>query len=597
VKSLTTGYAGKVAAYQQAFKKLEKKLHGDAITVTEIVVHQILAKSEDTSTRASPLRICISLFLSFLDDMIRIDGMRYAESPYKPDPCLYGTRENVIHNILRWFSRPIDDSNSRVYWLSGGAGCGKSTIACSIAEQLEVQKRCVSFFFKESFKTTAGPNRLFATISRNLAGFNKSWKASLVRVLEESTTIRECFTVKEQFENFIVRPAGTLENIGPILIVIDALDESGTVQQRERLLAILKRVPELPPHFRFLITSRPESDIVAVLDKKSHVFRFHLNDSDTLLTSLDIKRYVKQSLDVITDLPPTNVDSWTQQIVARSEGLFQWAATACRYIKGNGEIDHDPEEKLVDVLSPSTFSGLDGLYKTILDRLSTFEQDDITNRRFQTIMGRILSLREPFPIDQLAKLWNDDEDRGREERILKPLGSVLSGVSQGDIPVQPIHASFADFLRDESRSGRYWIDISRENEKLASALLREMQNLLRFNICELETSYKRNSDVKDLDVRVKNNIQTHLSYACRYWVDHLIQIPVTRQWVDRIDSFMRSCLLFWFEALSLMGKFGLALNQLSKLQDWLATLVCITFLIKLRRHGLSKCAARTIVIT
>jgi hypothetical protein len=581
-KSLTTSYTSKVDGYQQTLKKLKKDFLGEAATVTEITVHQILAKAneislkiDDTSTRTSSYIIHTSAFSLGSDNLLRLGDMNYARGPYKPNPCHVGTRENVIHNIIKWFSRPLDDDVPRVYWLSGVAGCGKSAIARSVTDRLGAQKRCVSFFFNVSNQSNAGPDRLFATLSRDLARFNESWEACLIKILESVTT--DSSTVEEQFENFMLRPAGMLDNIGPILIVIDALDESGTVQQRERLLRILKRLHELPLHLRFLITSRPESDIVPILDNDARVYRYQLHDSDVLLTNRDIGRYVKWSLGDITRLDKAHLDGWAQEIVARSEGLFQWAATACRYIKGNGAIGHNPREKLAEVLSTSAFDGLDSLYTAILDRLSTFERDDIIGQRFQSIMGRVLSLREPLPIDVLSKLWYDDEDKGQVEMILEPLGSLLSGVWQTDEPVRPIHVSFIDFLRNESRSGKYWIDITREHGKLTKSLLREMQLLLRFNICNLNTSYKQNSKVENLDARVTENIPVHLSYACRYWVKHLIQTPVTHEWADRVDRFMRSYLLFWFEALSLKGGFGPALDQLIKLQNWLVSLASTVF--------------------
>jgi hypothetical protein len=133
---------------------------------------------------------------------------------------------------------------------------------------------CVSFFFNASTRVDSGPDRLFATISRHLTEFSDDWKACLVNLLKQSITTRDCSTVEEQFENFIIRPTDMLDNIRPMLIAIDGLDECGIVQQRQRLFEVLKRFSKLPPYFRFLVTSRPEADIVHVLDQKPWVHRF-----------------------------------------------------------------------------------------------------------------------------------------------------------------------------------------------------------------------------------------------------------------------------------------------------------------------------------
>ena len=46
------------------------------------------------------------------------------------------------------------------------------------------------------------------------------------------------------------------------------------------------------------------------------------------------------------------------------------------------------------------------------------------------------------------------------------------------------HASFPDFLLDESRSGEFYIDLSHIHDQLAFASLGIMKDGLRFNICE-----------------------------------------------------------------------------------------------------------------
>ena len=72
--------------------------------------------------------------------------------------------------------------------------------------------------------------------------------------------------VKEQFDNFIVKPAAALTTVGPIVIVIDALDESDSYIERKPLLDIfIGRAAELPKNFRILITTRLEPDVSKAL--------------------------------------------------------------------------------------------------------------------------------------------------------------------------------------------------------------------------------------------------------------------------------------------------------------------------------------------
>jgi hypothetical protein len=74
----------------------------------------------------------------------------------------------------------------------------------------------------------------------------------------------------------------------------------------------------------------------------------------------------------------------------------------------------------------------------LLTKSCDFEIGDILHQQFQTIMDRILSLHEPFPLYSLSALYYNDEDRDEMQSILAPIESLLRGVSGGDEPVQPL---------------------------------------------------------------------------------------------------------------------------------------------------------------
>ncbi|KAG6325847.1 hypothetical protein ID866_13243, partial [Astraeus odoratus] len=63
------------------------------------------------------------------------------------------------------------------------------------------------------------------------------------------------------------------------------------------------------------------------------------------------------------------------------------------------------------------------------------------------------------------------------------------------------------------------------HKNLAHASLHILQRDLCFNICKLESSYLCNSEVTDMEERIKNNILLHLSYSCQFWMKHLQWTP------------------------------------------------------------------------
>ncbi|KIM89363.1 hypothetical protein PILCRDRAFT_2589 [Piloderma croceum F 1598] len=313
-----------------------------------------------------------------------------------------------------------------------------------------------------------------------------------------------------------------MNTVGPVVIVIDGLDKCGDEMSRKVILSILaEAVRHLPSNFRILITARPESDIEKAIVSKPHVLCKRMDTINAKSTSDDIALYIQAQLSDIEGLErkwPNK--SWCLQLAKRSEGLFQWAFTACHFITGDGKSGLDPVEQLNILLSSaSSTSNLDQLYFNILTR--TFPVDNMTFMdRFRLVLGRVLATRKPLSITSLNKL-SCETNTVDVSLVINPLGSLLSGVGQQAVAVHPLHTSFRDFLMDSTRSKTFFVNISQHYRKLALALMNVMRKELRFNICDLTTSHIHNIEIPDLPVRINRAISLHLSYSCRFWADHL----------------------------------------------------------------------------
>ena len=94
---------------------------------------------------------------------------------------------------------------------------------------------------------------------------------------------------------------------------------------------------------------------------------------------------------------------------------------------------------------------------------------------------------------------------------------------------------------------------------------------LKFNICELETSYLANDDVENINTRVDEHIPPALLYACRFWDNHLKQTDFKTDLFRRVETLFKAKFLFWLEALSLTKNIGLAPSAFAALNMWLAS--------------------------
>ena len=471
----------------------------------------------------------------------------------------------IIKEIVQWVNSPNGDGVPRIFLLSGVAGSGKSAIAHTIAGLFHEQKRLgSSYCFIRADQANRRPDNLLSTITLNIADVDQHWKISLYNIVKGDRSLRTTVSATEQFTKFILEPAMALTTVGPILVVIDALDESAKGQSRKDLLDTLaERVSDLPSNFRILMTTRPEPDIVRAFENNRHTLCKYMDTINEASNTADITLFVEKHLSDVSSLEEKWPNKrWCQMLVESSEGLFQWASTACRAIK-------DPEgmipetERLSSFVKPSA-RGLDALYSEALLQVFHGRDDDAVSR-CKSVMGWILAMKEPLSISAHSALRGDK----LVELILPKLGSFFSGVNRQDIPIRPLHASFFEFLTNKNRSTEaYYVDPSQQNRSLALSSLRVMKYGLRFNIAGLETSHCRNADVPDLATRIQETIPPPLSYACRFWADHLGATAYDTNILNEVKDFLHYRLLYWLEVLSLIKKVNIASGMLLSVVRW-----------------------------
>ena len=464
-----------------------------------------------------------------------------------------GTRESLLREICDILNDPAEDA-PRVCLLTGVAGSGKSAVAHSIARLYDGQKRLASSYcFASTDVKNRNPRTLFTTIARDLCDHDPQYKSALWGVVKDNRALRTSTSPSEQLEQFIVEPNRGLDSIGPqLVVIIDALDESGEeANRRELLTAIPGQIADntLPTNLRFLITSRPESDILDELSSGLHLIHKKMGDISADIVDKDIERFIQHSLDKKPGFKSSwPTQEWCRLLVGRSQHLFQWAATACKFIQAKGTNPRKRFELLLESEGGAAERPLDQLYQTILDQL--FPPD--TRQSFHDVMAVVLALHEPLSLASLSALFysNGDVD---VQFIIKAMGSLLDGVLEEEKPIRPLHTSFRDFLLDENRSLTFHIQILPHHSlSLGQALLACMRNKLQFNICDLQDSRLYNVSVPDLHDHVKMAIPPHLSYSCRYWMDHLQHAKCTPELLEEITWFFTDFFPYWLEAISLL---------------------------------------------
>jgi hypothetical protein len=498
-----------------------------------------------------------------------LSELKYApEAHHRLDKgCLRGTRTEIIDAIVCWAlgaDTPSSDPNipmmlssdesSRVLWLCGMAGTGKSSILRSCAKRVSDLERKGSYYGFDKNKPLANLTNLFSTIARDLADLDNSRKQRLVNAVKNNSEIRTSLDCTLQFQHFIIESFQDDKAVGETVVFIDAFNESGDVTTRADALAILTtRASELPPGLRVVVTSIYEPDIQDALQSPlpPGVDIMLVDDIPPDQTSRDIVAYIRNELHGVSEFRGDKYQKQLTALIGMAETSFQWAATACRFICSR-YAGVDPRRQIEKVLVAD--KGLYGLYSTVMKEHCD-PSDEIAVKQVKSILGRIICTQEPLSLHALVHLVPPDsiltpDDMEIQRRIVKYLASLLSGTHSDHEPIVPLHSSYRDFLCNPEDNKDFCINQDEANRCMALACFCVMDQTLTFNICQLPTSFLRNVQIPEITGLCKNHISDHLSYGCRFWASHVSATPGEVPQKHMV-SFFQKDFLPWLEVMSL----------------------------------------------
>ncbi|KAB5588491.1 hypothetical protein CTheo_8067 [Ceratobasidium theobromae] len=482
--------------------------------------------------------------------------------------CTEGTRTAILAGLDDW---SLDPNAKDIYLMSGMAGTGKTTIACSLSEKLEDRKQlAASFFCARTSPECRHVQRIIPTIAYQLARYSIPFQVALCEILGSDPDVGSR-NIGKQFERLLKEPLMAVKDAIPdnLVVVIDALDECDDRNDVERLLDLLFQFAGDIP-LRFFITSRPEPEIYKKMISQSPGSRtiLHLHEIEKSLVQADITLYLTEELGRFMSPTPDQIEQLSQ----RSGNLFIYASTLVRYLRLGSRLD-DHQKRLDSLLAATShstkqYAQLDGLYTTVLrSALNEEELDDEEVEGVRAVLQAAICTQEPVNIETLAVLAGlGDAERARS--ALQPLRSVLH-ISENNGLVSTLHASFPDFMFNQERSGPFFCDAAAHSQVLTRQCFSIMRDQLQFNICDLESSFVLDKDVPDLRDRVTKRISSSLYYACRYWADHLGLCKTTEELCSMVYKFLSTRLLFWMEVLNLKEVMSIGMEVLPKTKLWL----------------------------
>ena len=534
--------------------------------------------------------------LDRLEIKIDLDKLPYAKgamyNSYGDDhiTCHPATRVDLLHEIHDWARDPHSKS---IFWVSGWAGIGKSTISRTVAEWLAGQGGLggvdlgASFFFKRGEGDRGSASRFFPTITRELVLKIPGLDALVAEVVTRDPLIFDK-ALGEQFDKLIYQPLRQEKFItngsSTFIVVVDALDECEKEQDVKVIIDLWSGLAHLTTvRLKLFLTSRPELPIQLGFKEISTAVHQDMVLQDAVPHTTiqhDILIFLKDAFEKIRNLHNRNPllgtldrdwpgDERLQALVDMAVPLFIVAATVCRFVD---DPDCDPREQLETILQSPSIGGSEQMEQTYLPVLTQWSarlrisHKDKLHQDFRMIVGSIVSLAEPLSIPSLAVLLNIPPRT--IARLLQSLHSVLRIPTDLDTPIRTLHLSFNEFLlSDRLQLGPFGVNSQATHRMLLSKCLRLLSEPggLQENLCKLEYPGKPRREIDQ--TTINDRLSPAFQYACRYWIQHLEYGKVAIHDQDAVHIFLQEHFLHWLEAMSLINRLAEVIKQIRVLQS------------------------------
>ncbi|PVF97668.1 hypothetical protein CPB86DRAFT_759852 [Serendipita vermifera] len=486
--------------------------------------------------------------LTTMDEINLIKGMATSSLANGDlhQPCMDGTRVNILKKIRKWFTEP----NSRqILWLNDVAGAGKSTVARQMSKEWKKDNRLAgSFFFSRDAEETRTSKLFFSTVAQqglsHLGPAIQTALANGIRKLRDPISA----TLEEQCLEIFIRPLQELRSSA--VLVFDALDECDP-EMIQRLFSILVPLVSKLIHVKLFLTSRPET-YLRELFQNFNPQKLSLR-TDVLSNTQDVEHYARERLKRLSI-----EDDTILKLIEQSNGLFIWVSTVCDLLKslrGN-------RKPLIDRLLSQSNPKMDSIYRIALDQSIGNNPLKEVLEAYINVLKVIVAAYEPVSprtIDTFLGITDSME-------IVGDLRCVLECRSK-DHAIRFLHPTFRDFLLDLDVSGPYYLELESAHHLMGDRCLDIMHK-------ELDYDTTNNDRRPDLDVVSEDDlrrISRALRYSCNFWGSHITpeisNQPIFYDLSIQIESFFANNLLNWIYVVNLFDFNEKALSMLRKLSS------------------------------
>lgn len=468
----------------------------------------------------------------------------------------------VLNNtsFQKWHSNP----ESRLLWVKGDPGKGKTMLLCGIVNELGKstgKTALLSYFFCQAADERI--NNATAVV-RGLLYMLVNQQPSLI------THIRKKYdwAGKPLFKdtNAWVALTEILTDIlrDPSLsmtyLLIDALDEC--VADLSKLLNFVAKHSSASSRVKWIVSSRNWPNIEEELERAGHKVQLSLElNAEAVATAVSV--FIKKKVSDLAQRKKYDErtrDAVLHHLLSNANDTFLWVALVCEVLESTAKRN---VQKNLSSLPP----GLDSLYMRMMQQIGGRDDADLCMQ----VLASVALVYRPVTLQELAAIVEPLEDHADDlESMQEVIGLCGSFLTLRKDTVYFIHQSAQDFLFTNEVSSKFFpFGISAIHHQIFLRSLKVLSKTLRRDMYGLQTLGYPAERVK----QPKPDPLAASRYSCIYWIHHLsdwnpvdhTNYGVNLQNGGAVDRFIREKYLYWLEALSLCRSISEGVLAMAKL--------------------------------
>lgn len=456
-----------------------------------------------------------------------------------------------------------DDEQTRMLWIKGDAGTGKTMLMMGILRELEFRAKQIGDATTTYFFIQATDARLSnaTTILRGLVWLLLDQRKSLISHIRDKykTAGKVLFEDKNAFFALAEALKSILEDeTAPrIILAVDALDECDE-QSKPGLLDLVELLAEITQgssKLKVLLSSRRgRAAIETKLNSIQEPKRVNLELDAALLTG-PVNAYIDHK---VLELGQNGYTQETQSSVTeilrtKANGTFLWVALVCKELE---EVEGYDALEVLTEMPP----GLKELYERMMTMINRLKRSD--PGFCKAVLAAVMTAFRPLQLEELGPQAGLRANVP-SATIVKKCGSFLT---VRDDTVYFVHQSAKDYLVEEIYHG----DIVDEHVKMTERAIDVLDPTLRRNISGLSSVGALAESVETSQIDPLSKAE----YASMYWSDHLFEskpsdASTISRLCERVNRFFETKFLHWLEALSLLRQLSVGVSSLSKVKGFL----------------------------